>query len=155
MGVFTERRFLRLAPQARMAAPGRKVYFVLTGDGRVGGQAYRHYTAVFCETCEDTAFEAETPTEILVFGLPKLDLRALRHRRGIVRASIDDQSRVLPAAPENRMRRRDVHGMGTAAAAALLARSAFAQQSHTSAAYPHAPDPTRFDRTRTPWRLAT
>jgi hypothetical protein len=80
MGVFTERRcearFLRLAPQARMAAPGRKVYFVLTGDGRVGGQAYRHYTAVFCEWGEEAAFEAEAPTEILVFGLPRLDTPA-------------------------------------------------------------------------------
>jgi hypothetical protein len=77
MGVFTERRcearFLRLAPQARMAAGGRKVYFVLTGDGRVGGQAYRHYTAVFCERGEEATFEAETPTEILVLGLPRLD----------------------------------------------------------------------------------
>ena len=80
MGVFTERsceaRFLRLAPQARMPAPGRKVYFVLTGDGRVGGQSYRHYTTVFCQRGEETAFEAETPTEILVFGLPKLDTSA-------------------------------------------------------------------------------
>src|SRR5258707_11915960 len=38
MGIFTERsceaRFLRLAPQARMPAPARKVYFVLTAtDG--------------------------------------------------------------------------------------------------------------------------
>jgi hypothetical protein len=31
---------------------------------------------VFCGTGEDTAFEAETPTEILVFGLPRLDLPA-------------------------------------------------------------------------------
>jgi len=80
MGVFTERsceaRFLRLAPQARMPASGRKAYFVLTGDGRVGGQSYRHYTTVFCERGEETAFEAETPTEILVFGLPKFDTSA-------------------------------------------------------------------------------
>ena len=80
MGVFTERRcearFLRLAPQARMAAGGRKVYFALTGDGRVGGQAYRHYTAVFCERGEEATFEAETPTEILVLGLPRLDTPA-------------------------------------------------------------------------------
>src|SRR5262249_16512080 len=76
MGVFTERsceaRFLRLAPQARMPAPGRKVYFVLTGDGRVGGQAYRHYTTVFCARGEEIAFEAETPTEFPVCGLRKL-----------------------------------------------------------------------------------
>jgi hypothetical protein len=59
-----------------MAAPGRKAYFVLTGDGRVGAHAYRHYTAVFCERGEEAAFEAETPTEILVFGLPRFDLPA-------------------------------------------------------------------------------
>src|SRR5262245_63265610 len=57
MGVFTERsceaRFLRLAPQARLPASGRKVYFVLTGDGRVGGQSYRHYTTVFCQRGEE------------------------------------------------------------------------------------------------------
>ena len=80
MGIFTERsceaRFLRLAPQARMPAPARKVYFVLTGDGRVAGQTYRHYTTVFCERGDETAFEADTPTEILVFGLPKLDTPA-------------------------------------------------------------------------------
>src|SRR5262249_10088806 len=42
MGVFTERgceaRFLRLAPAARIPAPGRKLYFVLTGDGPVRGR---------------------------------------------------------------------------------------------------------------------
>ena len=59
-----------------MLAPGRKVYFVLTGDGRIGREAYRHYTTVACERGEDTAFEAETPTEIVVFGLPKLDTPA-------------------------------------------------------------------------------
>jgi hypothetical protein len=77
MGVFTERRcearFLRLAPQARIRATGRKIYFVLTGDGQAGSQAYRRHTTVFCEREEEAAVEAETPTEILVFGLPRLD----------------------------------------------------------------------------------
>jgi len=84
MGVFTERRcearFLRLAPQARLRASGRKIYFVLTGDGQVSGpvsgQAYRRYTTVFSEQEEETAFDAETPTEILVFGLPHLETPA-------------------------------------------------------------------------------
>jgi hypothetical protein len=31
---------------------------------------------VFCERGDETAFEAETPTEILVLGLPKLDAPA-------------------------------------------------------------------------------
>jgi len=80
MGIFTERgceaRFLRLAPPARMPAPGRKLYFVLTGNGRVGGEPYRRMTTVFCERSDETAFEAETPTEILVLGLPRLDTPA-------------------------------------------------------------------------------
>ena len=49
---------------------------MLTGDGRVAGQTSRHYTTVFCERGDETAFEADTPTEILVFGLPKLDTPA-------------------------------------------------------------------------------
>ena len=60
MGVFTERRcearFLRLAPQASIRASGRKIYFILTGDGQVGGQAYRRYTTVSCEQEEEAAF---------------------------------------------------------------------------------------------------
>jgi hypothetical protein len=81
MGVFTERgceaRFLRLAPPARLRASGRKLYFVLTGEGRVGSpernQAYRHHTTLFCERGDDALFEAETPTEMLVLGLPRLE----------------------------------------------------------------------------------
>jgi len=77
MGVFTERgceaRFLRLAPQAKVKAAGRKLYFVLHGEGRVGEQSYRRATTVFCERGEEAGFAAETPTEILVLGLPRLD----------------------------------------------------------------------------------
>jgi hypothetical protein len=88
MGVFTERgceaRFFRLAPSASIPARGRKLYFILTGDGRVGGRdqskdrgpAYRHYTTVFCERGEQAVFEAEAPTEILVLGLPMLESTA-------------------------------------------------------------------------------
>jgi hypothetical protein len=83
MGMFTERgcdaRFLRLAPAAKIPAPGRKLYFILTGDGRVGArgiekdaQAYRRYTTLYCERGEQAVFEAEAPTEILALGLPKL-----------------------------------------------------------------------------------
>src|SRR5215813_4606008 len=76
MGVFTERgceaRFLRLAPAARFSASGRKLYFVLTGDGRAGTQPYRRHTTIFCERGDEAALEAETPTEVLVLGLPRL-----------------------------------------------------------------------------------
>ena len=58
----------------------RKIYFVLTGDGQVSGpvsgQAYRRYTTVFSEQEEEAAFDAETPTEILAFGLPHLETPA-------------------------------------------------------------------------------
>jgi hypothetical protein len=77
VGVFTERaceaRFLRLAPPARLPAPGRKLYFVLHGEGRAGAHAYRHHSTVFCERGEQIRFVADTPTEMLVLGLPKLD----------------------------------------------------------------------------------
>ena len=56
-----------------VSASGRKIYFILTGDGQVGGQAYRRYTTVSCEQEEEAAFAAEAPTEMLVFGLPQLD----------------------------------------------------------------------------------
>jgi hypothetical protein len=77
VGVFTERaceaRFLRLAPTARLPAPGRKLYFVLHGEGRAGAHGYRHHSTVFCERGEQIRFVADTPTEMLVLGLPKLD----------------------------------------------------------------------------------
>jgi hypothetical protein len=57
------------------------LYFVLTGDGRMGGrdrgkdrgQTYRRYNTLFCERGEQAAFEAEAPTGIVVLGLPRLD----------------------------------------------------------------------------------
>jgi len=84
MGVFTERgcdaRFLRLAPEAKLPACGRRLYFVLTGEGRVGGEVsgrpYRRYTTTFCERGDESTLVAETPTEILMFGLPKLGVMA-------------------------------------------------------------------------------
>jgi len=51
-----------------------------SGDGQVSGpvsgQAYRRYTTVFSEQEEEAAFDAETPTEILAFGLPHLETAA-------------------------------------------------------------------------------
>lgn len=77
MGSFTERRseacFLRLDRGARTTTEGRRIYFVLDGNGRVDGQDYRRQTTVFCEHGERGALEAAAPTEILVFSLPKLD----------------------------------------------------------------------------------
>jgi len=76
MGVFTEARcearFLRLEPPAKYGADGRKLYFVLRGEGRVAGESYRPHTTVFCERGDQATFQATAATEILVLGLPNL-----------------------------------------------------------------------------------
>jgi len=78
LGVFTERgteaRLIRLEPAATFHAGGRRIYFVLSGEGRIAGDRYRAHTTVLCERDEQTAFAASAPTEILVLGLPKLDV---------------------------------------------------------------------------------
>lgn len=76
MGVFTERqteaRFLRLDPGARFELTGRRLFFVLTGEGSVAGKSYCKWTTVAGETDDRAEIVATTPTEILVLGLPKL-----------------------------------------------------------------------------------
>jgi hypothetical protein len=78
MGVFTERgtsaRFLRLEPDAKARAAGRSLAFVTKGEGRLSGERFRACTTVFCERDEEALFEATAPSEILVLGLPSLDL---------------------------------------------------------------------------------
>jgi hypothetical protein len=80
MGVFTERRcelaFARLDPQARMTATGRGIYFVIAGQGRLAGEAFRRHTTLFCEAGDTPTFEAATETEILLLGLPRLESAA-------------------------------------------------------------------------------
>jgi hypothetical protein len=81
LGTFSERRcearLLRLAPQAALIAPGRNIYFVLSGSGRVGTESYRALTTVSCGDGEETTFTAEAGTEILLLGLPSF--RAARY----------------------------------------------------------------------------
>jgi hypothetical protein len=82
MGVFIERQcslqFLRLDRQAKFRASGRRIYFVLDGNGRLGGGNYRAYTTLVCEQGDEATFEASAPSEILALGLPKLDALAYR-----------------------------------------------------------------------------
>ena len=78
MGVFTERgteaRLLRVDPAATFRATGRRIYFVLSGTGDVAGANYRRSTTVLCERAEEASFAATAATEILVLGLPKLEI---------------------------------------------------------------------------------
>jgi hypothetical protein len=80
MGVFTERgteaRLLELEPTATLRSTGRRIFFVLSGTGRVAGDTYRRLTTVLCERGEETNFTASAATEILVLGLPKLESSA-------------------------------------------------------------------------------
>ena len=58
-----------------MRADGRSIS-CSPATARSSGQAYRRYTTVFSEQEEEAAFDAETPTEILAFGLPHLETPA-------------------------------------------------------------------------------
>jgi hypothetical protein len=80
LGMFSERgteaRLLLLEPTATFRAAGRRIYFILSGTGRVAGDNYRRFTTVLCERAEETSFTASAATEILVLGLPKLEIAA-------------------------------------------------------------------------------
>jgi hypothetical protein len=77
LGVFTEyatqSRLLRLEPSATFVAEGRRLYFVLTGEGRLGADRFRRHTTVLCERGEEIGFIAGSATEILEIGLPRLE----------------------------------------------------------------------------------
>ena len=91
MGVFTERgceaRFLRLAPAARIAAPGRKLYFVLTGDGLMGKPIVAT-TRVLRAGRAGHVRGRDTDRNSGARAAQARDAGALRHRGGIVRASV-------------------------------------------------------------------
>ncbi len=80
MGVFTERRteafFLRLDPGASYRAAGRRLYFVVSGNGDIGGTAYAKRTTLFADTGETATITAGAPTELLVLGLPRFGTAA-------------------------------------------------------------------------------
>ena len=93
MGVFTERRcearFLRLAPQARIRATGRKIYFVLTGDGQGGRPGISPPYHGVLRTGGRGRGRGRDPDRNSRFRPASAGYAcALRHCRGIVRASV-------------------------------------------------------------------
>lgn len=64
----------RLDPGARLNAQGRGVHIVLAGIGSVAGEAYETYSALYLDQEETGEFIAETPTELLLLGLPRREL---------------------------------------------------------------------------------
>ncbi len=77
LGVFTERRteagLLWVEPGARHRARGRRIYLVVSGSGRVGGEPFRAYTTVLLERGETADFSSEETAEILFLGLPRVE----------------------------------------------------------------------------------
>jgi hypothetical protein len=83
LGVFTEwrtsARFLSLDPGAAFEGQGRSLYFVVDGEGTVGGERLQPCTTIYLQRGERTAFRAQTATHMLHLGMPDLsDLAAGR-----------------------------------------------------------------------------
>lgn len=78
LGTFTSCQYsfarYRLAPGARFVAPGRGVYFVLSGAGDLESEPYRDQTALYLEEDEEATFVASKTSDILSLGLPRLAL---------------------------------------------------------------------------------
>src|SRR5262245_10261821 len=79
IGVFSERRaeagFYKLAAGATLPASGRGIYVAYAGEGTVGDQLLRPFTAIFLDYGEQASITAATKVELIHFGLP--DLRDL------------------------------------------------------------------------------
>ena len=86
LGTFSECRteagFLKLDPGATHRGGGRGIYFILSGAGEVGGEAFTLHTTVFVERGETARFGASEATEIFHVGLPNLDAIARHDRAG-------------------------------------------------------------------------
>ena len=76
MGAFTERKaeasFVKLEKGATWKGPGRTVYLVTEGAGRVEGEAYGKLTGVHSKEGESPEFTASEETVILRMTLPNL-----------------------------------------------------------------------------------
>lgn len=84
LGCFTEcatsATLVRIAAGARYEADGRALYFTVSGDGSLAGEALRPLTTLFLEAGEAaTLIAGERPVELMRFGLP--DLSALKRAR--------------------------------------------------------------------------
>ena len=58
------------------AAEGRGIYMVLSGKGRLGEEPFEPLTTVYLDDGETAEFRAETPTDILLMGMPAERLMA-------------------------------------------------------------------------------
>jgi hypothetical protein len=76
LGDFSERRsrigFLGLAAGARHRLDSHSLYFVVSGEGRIGGQDWRAQTTIHIDAAEQADIEADTDAEIFHIGLPDL-----------------------------------------------------------------------------------
>ena len=76
LGAFTERRtevsFVKLDKGATWKAPGRSIYFVTEGSGRIGGETYARLSGVQANEAETPEFTALEETIILRMTLPDL-----------------------------------------------------------------------------------
>jgi hypothetical protein len=60
----------RLTPGSTLVATGRGIYLVLSGTGKVEGNAYRALTALYLDSGESASFAAAESSEIVLMGLP-------------------------------------------------------------------------------------
>jgi hypothetical protein len=79
----------KLRQGAKFNAGGRGVYLVLSGRGRVEDEVLQTHTAVYVDDGETARFVADEVIEIVLMGLPSIDL--------IARASKNDHSMLLAA----------------------------------------------------------
>ena len=67
----------RLDPGASLEASGRGAWLVLDGTGKAADGPYRKLSALYLEEGEAAIFTAETPSDILLLGLPAMSLISL------------------------------------------------------------------------------
>jgi hypothetical protein len=76
MGTFGLCRYrvarFKVEPGATFVAKGRGIYFVLSGQGRVGGEPFEEHTTTYLEEHEQAPFTARETADILFYGLPTL-----------------------------------------------------------------------------------
>ncbi len=78
LGTFTSCQFraarFKLDPNSTFSAKGRGVYIVLSGNGSVENEPFRQYTTLYLEDGEQGIFTADEVSDILLLGLPSMDL---------------------------------------------------------------------------------
>ncbi|GAA0333802.1 hypothetical protein GCM10009087_50090 [Sphingomonas oligophenolica] len=88
MGTFSSNKYraarYKLEPGATFIAPGRGVYFVLSGTGTVENEPFAKWTSTYLEDGEQATFSASETTDLLYLGLPTLSaiLKSSTHPYG-------------------------------------------------------------------------